>query len=31
MTLGAASLKILRELVEDEVESYITDRRFYHI
>ena len=28
MTLGAASLKILRELVEDEVESYITDRRF---
>ena len=28
MTLGAASLKILRELVEDEVESYLTDRRF---
>ena len=28
MTLGAASLKILRELVEDEAESYITDGRF---
>ena len=28
MTLGSASLKILRELVEDEAESYITDRRF---
>ena len=28
MTLGAASLKILRELLEDEVESYLTDRRF---
>ena len=28
MTLGAASLKILRELVENEAESYITDRRF---
>ena len=28
MTLGAASLKILRELVEDEAESHITDARF---
>ena len=28
MTLGAASLKILRELIEDEAESYIIDNRF---
>ena len=28
MTLGAASLKVFRELLEDEVEPYLTDRRF---
>ena len=28
MTLGAASLKILRELIDDEAEPYITDNRF---
>ena len=28
MTLGAASLKILRELIEDEAESHIIDNRF---
>ena len=28
MTLGAESLKMLRELIEDEAESYIIDNRF---